>query len=99
MHSSPPLSPMSGCRENMFPALEAEAQHAHRETNREVDLRGEAEWDKWSGSSEREEKSLGARRRKLKADWPNGFSSDRSFSTCSANEKEPENVTNKIGKK
>ena len=64
---------MSGCRENMFPALEAEAQHAHEETNREVDLGGEAEWDKWSGSSKREEKSLGARRRKLKADWPNGF--------------------------
>ena len=51
----------------MFPALEAEAQHAHTETNREVDLGGEAEWDKWSGSSKREEKTLGARRRELKA--------------------------------
>ena len=44
---------------------------------REAEGGGEA-WlstgDKWSGtSSKREEKILGARRRKLKADWANGF--------------------------
>ena len=62
----------SGCSENMFPALEPEAQHTHKETNREA-RGGEAEWDKWSGTAKREEKTLGARRRKLKADWANGF--------------------------
>lgn len=56
----------SGCSENMFPALKAEAQHPQKETNRDErrEVR-EAEWDKWSGTSKGE--NFGRKEEKVKS--------------------------------